>query len=89
MQNPVPDSTERAGESKAEHAIRPGVGQPTPLPQCYPCPICGGEVQEQHGHFRCTRCGQIVETCCEGAPPAYDTDLAPESRGTHPSPALT
>jgi nicotinate phosphoribosyltransferase len=32
------------------------------------CPLCGGPVEEEHGVFRCVRCGQVVETCCEGAP---------------------
>lgn len=32
------------------------------------CPLCGGPVDEEHGVFRCVRCGQMVETCCEGAP---------------------
>jgi hypothetical protein len=43
--------------------------QPPPAPECYPCPVCGGIVRERHGLFQCTRCGLVVEACCEGAPP--------------------
>ncbi|ESR25456.1 hypothetical protein N177_1751 [Lutibaculum baratangense AMV1] len=40
------------------------------MPEVYACPICGGRVHEEHGVFHCERCGQVVEACCEGAPPA-------------------
>jgi hypothetical protein len=56
---------------QSDHTERQVVQQPPPPPQCYPCPICGGLVTEEHGQFRCRQCGQIVESCCEGAPPAY------------------
>lgn len=46
------------------------VHQPPPMPEVYACPICGGRVHEEHGVFHCERCGQVVEACCEGAPPS-------------------
>lgn len=32
------------------------------------CPGCDAPVREEHGHTRCTGCGTVVETCCEGGP---------------------
>ena len=31
------------------------------------CPACDQPVREEHGHTRCTGCGTVVETCCEGS----------------------
>lgn len=65
------DPTERrvSGRRREAGPARWADRQPPPTPPCYPCPICGALVREEHGQFRCTGCGQIVEACCEGAPP--------------------
>lgn len=68
---PEPDNTraDNFATSGTPRTPREVVRQPPPLPEVYACPICGGNVQEEHGAYRCLRCGGIVEACCEGAPP--------------------
>jgi hypothetical protein len=36
---------------------------PPPKPVC---PACGGALVERRGHQECSKCGRVVEGCCEG-----------------------
>lgn len=62
---PAPPETPRRGAAVAEGRN----GQPEAQTEPDLCPICGGPVVEEHGVFKCTFCGQVVESCCEGVPP--------------------
>lgn len=62
--------TAKKGRATASKGPRPDADASPRTESIQTCPFCGGLVREEHGVFRCSQCGQVVETCCEGAPPA-------------------
>ena len=54
-------------EASAQEATKLLQERPTPLPSDFKeaCPLCGGELEQQHCKVFCAKCGHLVYNCSE------------------------